>query len=100
MPNVKNNSDSTSGTSATVGYEAQLWQMADALRDIDSGQIAQGETFHNDRHLDLKADFILANPPARGGEDLLGDEPGQYGSMSSNQSGEAASSHETDARPE
>jgi type I restriction enzyme M protein len=27
------------------------------------GQIAHGDTFHNDRHPDLKADYILANPP-------------------------------------
>jgi len=32
-----------------------------AIRGID-GQIAHGDTFHNDRHPDLKADFILANP--------------------------------------
>jgi len=28
----KNNSTSTNATAATVGYEAELWQMADALR--------------------------------------------------------------------
>ncbi len=33
-----------------------------AIRGID-GQIAHGDTFHNDRHPDLKADYILANPP-------------------------------------
>jgi type I restriction enzyme M protein len=33
-----------------------------AIRGID-GQIAHGDTFHNDCHPDLKADFILANPP-------------------------------------
>ena len=27
------------------------------------GQIAHGDSFHADRHPDLKADFILANPP-------------------------------------
>jgi type I restriction enzyme M protein len=32
------------------------------LRGIDS-RIDHGDTFHNDRHPDLKADFILANPP-------------------------------------
>jgi len=26
------------------------------------GQIAHGDTFHNERFPDLKADFILANP--------------------------------------
>ena len=33
-----------------------------AIRGID-GQIAHGDTFPNDRHPDLRADFILANPP-------------------------------------
>jgi type I restriction enzyme M protein len=33
-----------------------------AIRGIE-GQIAHGDTFHNDRHPDLRADFILANPP-------------------------------------
>ena len=28
------------------------------------GQIAHGDTFHNDRHPDLKADYVLANPPS------------------------------------
>ena len=32
-----------------------------AIRGI-AGQIAHGDSFHNDRHADLKADFILANP--------------------------------------
>jgi type I restriction enzyme M protein len=41
------------------------WRLAKmnlAIRGID-GQIAHGDTFHNDRFPDLKADFILANPP-------------------------------------
>jgi type I restriction enzyme M protein len=32
-----------------------------AIRGIDN-QIAHGDSFHNDQHPDLKADFILANP--------------------------------------
>ena len=32
MPKMKKNSTSANSTAATVGYEAQLWQMADALR--------------------------------------------------------------------
>ena len=32
-----------------------------AIRGIE-GQIAHGDSFHNDRHPDLRADFILANP--------------------------------------
>ena len=33
-----------------------------ALRGIE-GNIAHGDSFHDDRHPDLKADYILANPP-------------------------------------
>ncbi len=53
-----------------------------AIRGID-GQIAHGDTFHADRHPDLKADFILANPPFNisdwGGERMAGDRRWQYG---------------------
>ncbi len=41
------------------------WRLAKmnlAIRGIE-GQVAHGDSFHNDRHKDLKADFILANPP-------------------------------------
>ena len=42
-----------------------------------------GTAFHNDRHPDLKADFILANPPFNvsdwGGERLAGDKRWRYG---------------------
>jgi type I restriction enzyme M protein len=41
----------------------RLARMNLAIRGIDSGQIAQGDTFHNDRHPDQKIDFILANTP-------------------------------------
>jgi type I restriction enzyme M protein len=61
------------------------WRLAKmnlAIRGID-GQIAHGDTFHNDRHPDLRADFILANPPFNvsdwGGERLAGDKRWQYG---------------------
>ncbi|MCL4745712.1 MAG: type I restriction-modification system subunit M [Burkholderiaceae bacterium] len=61
----------------------RLARMNLAIRGIDSGQIAQGDTFHNDRHPDLKADFILANPPFNisdwGGERLRDDKRWQYG---------------------
>lgn len=40
----------------------RLCKMNLAIRGID-GNIAHGDSFHNDQHLDLKADFILANPP-------------------------------------
>jgi type I restriction enzyme M protein len=33
-----------------------------AIRGIDA-QIEHGDTFHNHRHPDLKADYVLANPP-------------------------------------
>lgn len=82
MAKRKNNAKTPEASGATVGYEAQLWQMADALRGSD-GQIAHGDTFHNDRHPDLKADFILANPPFNnsvwGGERLADDPHWQYG---------------------
>jgi len=61
------------------------WRLAKmnlAIRGID-GQIAHGDTFHADRHPDLKADFILANPPFNisdwGGERLASDKRWQYG---------------------
>ena len=61
------------------------WRLAKmnlAIRGID-GQIAHGDTFHNDRHPDLKADFILANPPFNisdwGGDRLKDDKRWQYG---------------------
>jgi type I restriction enzyme M protein len=61
----------------------RLARMNLAIRGIDSGQIAQGDTFQNDRHPDLRADFILANPPFNisdwGGERLRDDKRWQYG---------------------
>jgi len=61
------------------------WRLAKmnlAIRGIE-GQIAHGDTFHNDRHADLKADFILANPPFNvsdwGGERLRDDQRWRYG---------------------
>ncbi|MGH9661708.1 MAG: N-6 DNA methylase, partial [Bryobacteraceae bacterium] len=61
------------------------WRLAKmnlAIRGID-GQIAHGDTFHNDKHPDLRADFILANPPFNvsdwGGERLREDKRWHYG---------------------
>ena len=61
------------------------WRLAKmnlAIRGIE-GQIAHGDTFHNDRHPDLKADFILANPPFNvkdwGGDRLTDDKRWQFG---------------------
>ena len=53
-----------------------------AIRGIE-GQIDHGDSFHNDRHPDLRADFVLANPPFNvsdwGGERLQDDQRCQYG---------------------
>ena len=61
------------------------WRLAKmnlAIRGIE-GQIAHGDSFHNDRHPDLKANVILANPPFNvsdwGGERLTDDKRWQYG---------------------
>ncbi len=61
------------------------WRLAKmnlAIRGIE-GQIAHGDSFHNDRHPDLKADFVLANPPFNvsdwGGDRLVDDNRWQYG---------------------
>jgi type I restriction enzyme M protein len=40
----------------------RLCKMNLAIRGID-GQIAHGDTFHDDKNPDLKADYVLANPP-------------------------------------
>ncbi|MDE0210431.1 MAG: class I SAM-dependent DNA methyltransferase [Boseongicola sp.] len=60
----------------------RLAQMNLAIRGI-SGQIAHGDSFHDDRHPDLKADFILANPPFNvsdwGGERLAEDQRWKFG---------------------
>ena len=40
----------------------RIAKMNPAIRGIE-GQIAYGESFDSDRHPDLKADYILANPP-------------------------------------
>lgn len=53
-----------------------------AIRGID-GRIEQGDTFLNDRFPDLKADYILANPPFNmkewGGEHLREDKRWKFG---------------------
>jgi type I restriction enzyme M protein len=79
-----------SGTKPDISIYGQesnytTWRLAKmnlAIRGID-GQIAHGDTFHADRHPDLKADFILANPPFNisdwGGERLRDDKRWQYG---------------------
>ncbi len=60
----------------------RLARMNLAIRGID-GQIAHGDSFHNDRFPDLKTDFLLANLPFNvtdwGGERLREDKRWQYG---------------------
>ena len=75
------------GDISVYGQESNYttWRLAKmnlAIRGIE-GQIAHGDSFHNDRHPDLKADFILANPPFNvsdwGGERLTDDKRWKYG---------------------
>src|SRR5205809_7632756 len=59
----------------------RLAKMNLAIRGIE-GKIEHGDTFHNDRHPDLKANYILANPPFNvsdwGGERLREDKRWKY----------------------
>jgi type I restriction enzyme M protein len=41
----------------------KLCKMNLAIRNIDSDEVKWGDSFLNDLHKDLRADFILANPP-------------------------------------
>ena len=75
------------GDISIYGQESNYttWRLAKmnlAIRGIE-GQIAHGDTFHDDHHPDLKADFILANPPFNvsdwGGDRLADDRRWQYG---------------------
>jgi type I restriction-modification system DNA methylase subunit len=85
--NGNGNRGKAKGDISIYGQESNYttWRLAKmnlALRGID-GQIAHGDTFHNDRHPDLKADFILANPPFNvsdwRGELLRNDKRWKYG---------------------
>ena len=75
------------GDISIYGQESNYttWRLAKmnlAIRGIE-GQIAHGDSFHNDRHPDLRADYILANPPFNvsdwGGERLRDDRRWEYG---------------------
>jgi type I restriction enzyme M protein len=75
------------GDISIYGQESNYttWRLAKmnlAIRGIDA-QIAHGDTFHSDGYPDLKADYILANPPFNvsdwRGELLRGDKRWQYG---------------------
>lgn len=60
----------------------RLCKMNLAIRGIEAN-IQLGDTFHQDKHPALKADYILANPPFNisdwGGEHLRNDDRWQYG---------------------
>ena len=81
------NGGAARGDISIYGQESNYttWRLAKmnlAIRGI-AGQIAHGDSFRNDRHPDLKADFTLANPPFNisdwGGERLADDQRWQYG---------------------
>ncbi|HEV7671371.1 MAG TPA: class I SAM-dependent DNA methyltransferase [Thermoanaerobaculia bacterium] len=75
------------GDLSIYGQESNYttWRLAKmnlAIRGIDA-QIAHGDSFHHDAHPDLRADYVLANPPFndsdwRGGE-LKGDKRWVHG---------------------
>ncbi|OQY68709.1 N-6 DNA methylase [Microgenomates bacterium UTCPR1] len=77
------------GDIAVYGQESNLttWKLAKMNMAIRGIEANLGETnadsFHNDQHKDLKADFILANPPFNdsdwGGERLRDDVRWKYG---------------------
>ena len=81
------NGGTARGDISVYGQESNYttWRLAKmnlAIRGIE-GQIAHGDSFHNDRQPELKADFILANPPFNvsdwGGERLTDDKRWRYG---------------------
>ena len=81
------NGGKAKGDLSIYGQESNYttWRLAKmnlAIRGIE-GRIENGDSFRDDRHPDLKADFILANPPFNvsdwGGERLADDKRWQYG---------------------
>ena len=81
------NAGKARGDISIYGQESNYttWRMAKmnlAIRGIE-GQIEHGDSFHNDRHPDLRADYILANPPFNvsdwGGDRLRDDRRWAYG---------------------
>jgi type I restriction enzyme M protein len=75
------------GDIAVYGQEStpttyKLAKMNLAIRGIDA-KIELGDTFHSDQHKDLKADYIMANPPFNisdwGGEQLQDSHLWKYG---------------------
>lgn len=81
------NGGKAKGDISIYGQESNYttWRMARmnlAIRGIE-GRIEHGDSFHQDRHPDLRADYILANPPFNvsewGGERLRDDKRWEYG---------------------
>ena len=81
------NGSRAKGDISIYGQESNYttWRLAKmnlALRGIE-GQVAHGDSFHNDRHPDLRADYILANPPFNvsdwGGDRLRNDKRWVHG---------------------
>ena len=75
------------GEISIYGQESNYttWRLAKmnlAIRGVDA-DIRHGDTFHNDQLPDLKADYVLANPPFNmsdwGGDRLREDNPWEYG---------------------
>ena len=75
------------GDIAIYGQESNYttWRLSKmnlAIRGIEA-QITHGDSFHNDQHPDLKADFVLANPPFNDsdwrGDQLKDDKRWKYG---------------------
>ena len=75
------------GDVSIYGQESNhtTWRLAMlnlAIRGIDA-KIAHGESFHGDAHKDLKADYVIANPPFNdsdwGGERLRDDVRWKFG---------------------
>ena len=81
------NGGRAAGDISIYGQESNYttWRMARmnlAIRGIE-GRIEHGDSFHNDRHPDLRADYILANPPFNvsdwGGDRLRDDQRWVHG---------------------
>ena len=85
--NGNGNGGNAGGDLSVYGQESNhtTWRLSKmnlAIRGID-GQIEHGDTFRNDRHPDVRADYILANPPFNvsdwGGDQLRDDQRWRYG---------------------
>jgi type I restriction enzyme M protein len=75
------------GDISVFGQESNYttWRLAKmnlAIRGIDA-KITHGDSFHQDQHSDLKADFVIANPPFNDsdwkGDQLVNDPRWKYG---------------------